>query len=236
MDVQVLQLIEGARRATGLAVVIDVFRAFSLACYLIGNGARRVIPVGELETAYRLKRENPDYVLLGERDFRPPPGFDFGNSPADVEHVDLRGRTVVHTTSAGTQGLANARGADEVITGSFVNAPAIVNYVRARRPPLVSLVCMGRAGVEASDEDTLCANWIERELRGDEPQDFEKIREHLRAYEAARKFFDEEQTWAPARDFDLCLDLGRFDFVLRLERDHADGHNSLRKLAPGADY
>ena len=35
MKIQILQMIEGARKARGLTVVIDVFRAFSLECYLM---------------------------------------------------------------------------------------------------------------------------------------------------------------------------------------------------------
>lgn len=218
MDIKILQLLEGARRANGLTVVIDVFRAFSVACYVFGNGARRIIPVGELETAYQLKRENPDYVLIGERGGQRPEGFDFGNSPAEIEHVDFTNRVVVQTTSAGTQGLVNVRHASEIITGSFVNAPAVVRYIRASNPRKVSLVCMGRETLAPSDEDTLCAQFIKDSLEGRDT-DFEGTRNYLRTYESSLKFFDPEKTWAPARDFDLCLDLGRFDFVLRAKTD-----------------
>ena len=41
MDIRILELIEGAKRAQGLTVVIDVFRAFSLECYLFARGARK---------------------------------------------------------------------------------------------------------------------------------------------------------------------------------------------------
>lgn len=218
MNIRILQLIEGARQASGLVVVIDVFRAFSVACYVFDNGAARIIPVGELEAAYQLKRRHPHYLLLGERGGQKPAGFDFGNSPTEAEHFDFTDRTVVQTTSAGTQGLVNARQATEIITGSFVNASAVVNYVRARDPGEVSLVCMGHEAVEPSDEDTLCAHFIKDSLEG-RATNFAHVRERLRGSAAARKFFDPLLTWAPERDFDLCLDLERFDFVLRAEID-----------------
>lgn len=41
MEVNILELVEGARRARGLTVVIDVFRAFTLECYLFAQGADR---------------------------------------------------------------------------------------------------------------------------------------------------------------------------------------------------
>jgi 2-phosphosulfolactate phosphatase len=53
MDIEILHLIEGARQAKGLTVIIDVFRAFSTACYVIRNGASQIIPVGDVELAYK---------------------------------------------------------------------------------------------------------------------------------------------------------------------------------------
>ena len=43
MEVTILQLLEGAKKSEGLAVIIDVFRAFSVACYVSGNGAKKII-------------------------------------------------------------------------------------------------------------------------------------------------------------------------------------------------
>ena len=39
MEIRILELIEGAKKAEGLTVIIDVFRAFSLECYLYARGA-----------------------------------------------------------------------------------------------------------------------------------------------------------------------------------------------------
>ena len=44
MNIRILQLIEGARQARGLTVVIDVFRAYSLEAYLLHRGAEKIIP------------------------------------------------------------------------------------------------------------------------------------------------------------------------------------------------
>jgi 2-phosphosulfolactate phosphatase len=217
MDVRVLHLIEGARQARGLTVVIDVFRAFSVACYLAAGGAREILPVGEAAAARALKAEHPGYLLVGEVGGQRPPGFDHGNSPSEIEGRDFTGRTIVQRTSAGTQGLVSATQAAEVITGSFVNAPAVIEYIRLRAPRELSLVCMGHAATAPAEEDTLCAEFIRDSLAG-RPPDFARIRAALRDSLSASRFFDPEKTWAPERDFDLCLALGRFGFVLRLER------------------
>jgi 2-phosphosulfolactate phosphatase len=51
MEVKILQLLEGAKDATGLTVIIDVFRAFSTACYVYDHGAVKIIPIGEIDQA-----------------------------------------------------------------------------------------------------------------------------------------------------------------------------------------
>jgi 2-phosphosulfolactate phosphatase len=220
MEIRIEHLLEGAKRASGLTVVIDVFRAFSTAAYVFANGASQIIPVADLDSARKIKAQHPEYILMGERDCRKPEDFDFGNSPTLIEGLDFSGKTIIHTTSAGTQGIANASRADEIIGGSFVNAQAIANYIRSRHPQTVTLLAMGTAGKERADEDDLCALYIEA-LLDNEKQDFGKIKNYLRGYGSAKKFFDPAcSVWAPERDFELCLSLDRFSFVLRLENDH----------------
>ena len=221
MNIDILDLIEGAKQAQGLTVIIDVFRAFSTACYVVRNGAGQIIPVGDVDLAYKLKEENPDYVLMGERQGKMLPGFDYGNSPTDIETVDFSGKTVIQTTSAGTQGFANAKDADELISGSFVNAEAIVAYIRNKSPAKVSLVCMGTWAVKANDEDTLCAEYIAGRLNN-RKFDKKEIYRRLRDSKTARIFFDPAVTWAPETDFDLCLNIGLCDFVLKAEQIEND--------------
>ncbi len=208
-------------------MVIDVFRAFSVSCYAFGKGVKTIYPVGDIGEAYRLKGAHSDYILVGERNEMKPPGFDFGNSPSQLLHGDLEGKTMVHTTSSGTMGIANALFADEIITGSFVNAGAIIRYIERQRPAILSLVCMGYAGTYPTDEDTFLAEYIKAGLEG-EPFDFEAIKEQIRTGSGARFFAPEKQEWAPVADFDLCLDLDRFDFVLKVEKDSR--RNYLRKI------
>jgi 2-phosphosulfolactate phosphatase len=215
--IHVSDFVAGAQAAVGVAVIIDVFRAFSVAAYAFAAGARCIIPVASLDDARQLKQQHADYLLVGERHARPLPGFDHGNSPTELQTVALQGRTLIHTTHSGTQGLVQAHAADEVITGALVNAAAIVRYIRARRFTEVTLVRMGHEASERCAEDDLCAELIGRRLRGLEP-DVRDIAEQLRSSSSAAKFFDPECPWAPARDFDLCTQVDRFDFVLRLDR------------------
>ena len=227
MEVKILQLLEGAKEATGLTVIIDVFRAFSTTCYAFNAGAEKIIPLGEIEQAYKMKVNNPDYILVGERNEQKPPGFDFGNSPSQLLNGNITGKTIVHTTSSGTQGIANAKNADEIITGSFVNTGAIVKYIQQKNAETVSLVCMGYACEYPTDEDTLCAEWIKNELEG-KPNHFAEMVEIIRTGSGARFFEPEKQSWSPQADFELCLDLNRFGFVLKMEKD--GGVNFLKPI------
>ena len=140
----------------------------------------------------------------------------------------MRGRTIVHTTSAGTQGLTNASQADVVLTGSLVNASAICAYIESLKPERVSIVRMGKAAKERSAEDDLCAEVLRTRLSG-EPYDVSGVRAALRDCPAAKNFFDPQATWAPEADFDLCTDVDRFGFVLRLSNG-GPGHAYLEKI------
>jgi 2-phosphosulfolactate phosphatase len=218
MEIQILHLLDGARAAGGLTVIIDVFRAFSLECYLFARGAQRILATGDQETARQLKKEHPDYVLIGERGGVILPGFDFGNSPSQTREADFTGKTVVHTTSAGTQGIVSASGASEIITGSLVNAKAIAAYIQERQPEQVSLVCMGVAGLTPAPEDELCGRYIRVLLTG-ESLDMERELQMLRQQPSATKFFDpDRQEVFPQDDYHMCVAVDSFDFVLHVSR------------------
>lgn len=220
MDVRIYELIEGSRQAEGLTVVIDVFRAFSLECYIYSRGARRILPVGDLEQAFALKRAAPDCVLIGERRGKKCEGCDFGNSPSQTAGFDFTGRTVIHTTSAGTQGVVNAVHASEILVCGLVNARATADYIRKCAPDRVSLVAMGTDGVKSADEDVLCARYI-RSLLLDEPLDIAALAPALRDTSGAKFFNPATQEIFPAADFDMCIQYDRFPFALRIEQDQA---------------
>lgn len=217
MQIEILQLINGAKNARGLTVITDVFRAFSTACYLMAAGAERIITVEHVENALNLKKVIDGAILLGERNERKVPGFDFGNSPTHILNHNFTGKTVIMTTSSGTRGILNARSADEIITGSFVNAGAVISYIRKKNPEKLSLVCMGYEGHTPTQEDTFFAEYVRDNLLGAKV-DFERMKEILRTGDGARLLNPANHGWSPSTDFDLCLDLNRFDFVLSLER------------------
>ena len=211
MNVRVTRFLEGAREATGHAVIVDVFRAFTTAAFCVAAGAREVILVADHEQALALKREDPALFLTGEIGGRPIPGFDAGNSPSVIERLDLSGRRVVQRTSSGTQGVVAATNAREVVLGSFVIAEATARYLRSANE--VTVVSMGERGILESGEDDACAAYLASRLRGETP-DVAAI--------VARLWEHEDPNWPewfPRRDAELACEVDRFDFALPVARE-----------------
>ena len=200
MKIKILELIDGAKKAEGLTVIIDVFRAFTLETYLFAQGAEKIYPVGEMAEAFALKEQHPDWLLFG------------------IENIDFTGKTIIHSTSAGTQGIINATGADEIITACLTNARAVAEYIRARDPEVVSLVAMGNSGVRRANEDLLCAEYIQSILKN-EPIAVTAAAEELKR-NGGEHFFDENrQHIFPEADFYCSIKVDRFPFVIRIEKD-----------------
>ena len=219
MNIKILHLIEGAKEAKGCAVIIDVFRAFSVEAYLMNNNAKKIIPVGDKEIAYEYKKINNDVLLIGERGGKILPNFDYGNSPSQIENISFENKTIIHTTSAGTQGIANAKNADVILTGSLCNAKAIAEYIKKNNFNEVSLVCMGLAAKEQTDEDNLCARYIKDLIENNNTDYIFSEIEKLK-YTTGAKFFNKSlSSIFPEKDFFLSTAINKFNFVLKIEKD-----------------
>ena len=219
MDIQIYRLIEGAKQAEGLTVIIDVFRAFSMECWLYALGAKEVRPVGSIGETFSWRERDSGCILVGERHGAKIDGCDLGNSPSSIDPEMIRGKRIIHTTSAGTQGIVNAVRADEIITGSCVNAKAIADYIRKADPAKVSLVCMGKEGLEPAEEDELCAVYLRSLLTGEGMPDIDDRLKALRTGGGSHFFDPARRDIYPEKDFWMCIDRDRFSFVLRIEKD-----------------
>lgn len=227
MQLHSSDFVAGAAAARGVAVVIDVFRACSLIAHALAAGAERIVPIAEVEVARAMKAADPRALLVGERHARKLPGFDCGNSPTEVLRESLQGRTLIHTTHAGTQGLTAAFAvADRVFTGALVNLSATIAAVRALQPTEVTIVAMGHEARERCVEDDLCREALLAGLRG-ETLDTRDWTDRLRAAPAADKFFDPGADWAPLEDFAYCTALDAVPFAVAMVPGR-DGRGELR--------
>ena len=231
MQVTHASLLEGARTARGVAVIIDVFRAFTCTPLLFSFGIRKSILVSTPEQAFAHRQKNDEYILIGEVDGIPIKGFDLGNSPSEILKKGksfFKGRTVVQRTSSGVQGvLAALDAADEVLPSSYALAKATVRYIQSEKPPRVSLVAMGWAMKHPAPEDEWCARYISH-LLGQNDYDHNTALAEILFNKATQKFFDPEKPHFPPEDPVMCLQLDAYNFVLRATRD--DGNVVVNKI------
>lgn len=145
-----------------IVVVIDIFRATSAICYGIENGAAAIIPVAKVEecAAY----QNRGCLLAAERDGQVVTGFDFGNSPFSYTAEKVAGKTVVLTTTNGTQAIHMSRKARRVVIGSFFNLRALSFWLDKQQENIL-LVCAGWKNL-FNLEDTVYAGAVVSLLNG----------------------------------------------------------------------
>src|SRR5215203_3228319 len=126
-----------------VVVVIDILRATSTIATALYNGAREVIPVDSVEKCIRLGKEMA-CITAGERDGQIAEGLQYGNSSFEYPRSFVEGKILVLTTTNGTKLLhmALAKGATEIITGSFLNLSAVCEHLVAQNRNVI-LACAG---------------------------------------------------------------------------------------------
>lgn len=213
MEIKVLYGKEGADAATGVAVVVDVFRAAATAAYAFASGAESIMPVATATEAFTLREQHPEFVLMGEEMGIKIEGFDYGNSPHELSTVDLTGKVVVQRTTAGTQGLVRSVQADSIFFGGFPTFSATAEALKKLNPPLVSIVAMDGAG----SEDDVYAQCLRTTLIG-EVVDWGAVQKRLQEHLSAQRFFSPEKIHSPRSDFDCCTNVDAFPFAIQAVR------------------
>jgi 2-phosphosulfolactate phosphatase len=218
MEIVVDSLLEGARRARGSVVIVDVFRAFTTAAVALSRGAAKVIMVAEPPEALKLREQGLGDFCVGEVDGIRPEGFDFGNSPHEMAQASLAGKTLIQSTRAGTVGVAAAAAATTVYAASLVVAKATARAILHDAPPLVTIVAMGHKARVRTDEDELCALYLRNLLQGRDP-DPAALRRLIEASGEVRKFHDPDQPHFHPEDVAWALKANQFDFAIRIVKE-----------------
>jgi 2-phosphosulfolactate phosphatase len=215
MDISIGSLLDGARQAAGAVAIIDVFRAFTTAAVVLANGASRIVMVSTTEEAFALRDSGIGQICMGEVRGVPPAGFDFGNSPFEVSQVDFHGKTIIQRTSAGTQGIVAAAGAERLYAASLVTAKATARALIAGGSGRIALVAMGDSGIARTDEDELCALHLRNLLQGRQGNP-EAVRQVILAGGEIARFNHPARPHLPREDVDIALDIDRYDFAIRV--------------------
>ena len=209
-----------AARAGAAVVVVDTYRASTTIAVLIAHGAR-VVPVASIEEA----EVYPADFRIGERGSAKVKGFDFGNSPREVEEARIPpGSTVVLSSTNGTRIIEAAHGSPGIYIGAFVNAGAVAEELLNSATDGLRVVILGCGwrGRRASEDEAAAGEILGRLQQGgaDLEERAERIvKEHrerpkkaLLKNTAARRI----KRLGYERDLDFCLTPDSVPVVPRL--------------------
>ncbi len=111
-----------------IVVVVDILRATSSIITAFHNGVERLIPVRTIDEARAYKDRG--YLIAAERDGKVLDFADFGNSPDNFTPERIKGRTIVYSTTNGTQAIQMAGHSRQVLVGGFLNISALTAYLQ----------------------------------------------------------------------------------------------------------
>lgn len=197
-----------------MTAVIDVFRAFTTACHIMDLRPSRYYMTASGQAVERLRKENPDAILIGKTDIGEVCEYASPNSPTLVGKLDIGGRVVIHRTKSGAHGAVKYSFGGPAIGVCFTNLRASARWLRTAGGRL-DIIPMGLGQVVPTLEDELCKVALMDEIMGREVA-LVGDRERLRAT-TGRCFFEWSQDEYPAADFEHCLRLNGHDFALMID-------------------
>jgi 2-phosphosulfolactate phosphatase len=145
-----------------IVIVVDTLRATSAICTAFMNGVKKLIPVGTVDEARSYKKKG--YLVAAERDGFVLDFADFGNSPFNFTSDRVKGKTIVYSTTNGTQAIQVAGSCYKVIIGSFLNLSAICEWAMQQNRNVLILCAAWRNKFNL--EDSVLAGAIVERLLG----------------------------------------------------------------------
>ncbi|MGC9123403.1 MAG: 2-phosphosulfolactate phosphatase [Thermoplasmata archaeon] len=139
---------------TEKAVLIDVFRATTSIVVILSNGAEKIIPFPNEESAREFYKKNRDMILVGERNGYKIPDFHFGNTPYLLSKHDFHGKSVIFVSTNGTRVLNKIK-SNHIYFASFLNASSILKVLDEK----TDFICANRLNL-LSIEDFMLAAYL----------------------------------------------------------------------------
>jgi 2-phosphosulfolactate phosphatase len=217
----------GADLAGATAVVIDAIRATTTLVAALAAGCRQCIAYRtDAEVKAEAHRRPPGTVVTaGERLGVRIEGLDFNNSPSVMTPASVGGKTLLLTTTNGTQAVHDAMRADAVLLAAMPNRRAVARRVAdiGRRAVFMSAGTVGTV----SCEDTLVAGAVIEALLADPAGRTFRLEDSARvalaAWRGAADRLGEifHQTWGGAfianlgleADLAVCVQVDTMDVV-----------------------
>jgi len=140
--------------------IVDILRATTSICAAFDNQVKEIIPVATTEEALDYKHQG--YLIAAERNGIKLDFADFGNSPDNFTKEHVRGRSIVYSTTNGTQTIKQINNGKPVVIASFINLTAVSKYIASRNQNVV-IVCAGWKN-KFNLEDSVFAGALTAEL------------------------------------------------------------------------
>ncbi|MBX3420982.1 MAG: 2-phosphosulfolactate phosphatase [Pirellulaceae bacterium] len=147
------------------SVVVDTLRFTTTAVQALSAGARSILAVQSIPDARQLADSSghPRPLLCGERDCRPIPGFQLGNSPLEFKTHTVRSQHLIFSTTNGTKAILSTAQFSNCYLAAFVNRSAMARLMSQASMDCWHLICSGTDGLIAG-EDLLAAGAILEQL------------------------------------------------------------------------
>jgi 2-phosphosulfolactate phosphatase len=150
--------------------VVDILRATTTICAAMSNGAKAIIPVASTEEALRLAQTigSADVLLAGEKNCVRIDGFHLGNSPQEMTETAVRGKTLIVSTTNGTQALLACHGAGAVYPACAGNLSLAAEKAREvlEGEGGMLVVCAGRGRAFSLDDAYAAGRLVSAALGG----------------------------------------------------------------------
>ncbi|MFA7361679.1 MAG: 2-phosphosulfolactate phosphatase [Candidatus Kapaibacterium sp.] len=139
-------------------VIVDVLRASSTILTALVNGAKEIIPSENVSVAARISKGLGNSVLCGERNGKVIEGFKYGNSPFEYTPENVKGKSLIFSTTNGTVAITKAKFAKSAVIASYLNLNAVIHYLSELNEDFV-IVCSGKLN-DFCIEDSVFAGLI----------------------------------------------------------------------------
>jgi len=143
-----------------IVVIVDILRATTIITTMFHNGLEKLIPVKSLDEAKELKKKG--FLVAAERDGKKLDFADFDNSPYSFIKEKIQGKTIVYSTTNGTNTINLAKDSEKVIIASFLNLTAVSNFLIHQQKDVL-ILCSGWHG-DYCIEDALFAGALSEKL------------------------------------------------------------------------
>ncbi len=210
-------------------VVIDVLRASSTIVTALMNGAKAIIPVGDMGEASKIAQnvDSKNYLLCGEKDGVTIDGYDLGNSPAEYTKEIVGGKRLIFNTTNGTKAIKKSLGSSDVYIASFLNVGAVVKALENDERDVV-LICAGWKGRLSFEDMLLAGNIIHLLGDGQLPENtrdgakvafglFDKYGDNITAVVHQSNHAERLRTLNISSDIDYCCQIDITDILPRLK-------------------